>query len=131
MRRPLRLPLVLALAVTAGCAGVMVGDPPRRVHPLARTRFETRSLVVSMGTLKQLVVLQQTHRAQFGAYARTLDELKRIGWEAGETGEMVPRIVHHGRRLCVAMLPRVRSLPAWSMGTDSRLHRGAFCGRPG
>ena len=121
---PWELALALALTVAAGCA------PRAGGHPRPMTAFEARNRAVASATLRQLLTLQATYREMYGAYAGSLAELQQVGWEEGRRGQMIPRIVHHRRRLCLAMLPRVRSLPAWSMGADRRLHRGAYCGRP-
>jgi hypothetical protein len=123
-----RLALALALAApSAGCAP----PPPPGSHPRPMTPFEGRNRSAAGATLRQLLTLQRTYRAMHDAWAVSVGDLREVGWEDGMREQMYARIVRVGDGgACMAMLPRVRSLPAWSMADDGVLHRGAFCGRP-
>jgi hypothetical protein len=108
---------VFAAAVAAGCAPVQVAAVPR-------------GELGAIAILKELYTLQRGYRAQYDAYASTTGELRTVGWDDNGVRDFYPWIVHHGRRLCVAALPKRRSLGTWSIDGRGTIWRGPYCGRP-
>ncbi|HET7234095.1 MAG TPA: hypothetical protein VFJ16_29045 [Longimicrobium sp.] len=106
----------------------MPGQVPGYNRPMTAT--EASHWAMAFGTLRQLEIFQMSYHGQHGRYAGTLRELEEVGWQPGTYTTGYPRIVRHRKRLCVAMVPLTRELPAWSMGVDGKLHRGLLCGRP-
>ncbi|HYH79316.1 MAG TPA: hypothetical protein VEX86_05955 [Longimicrobium sp.] len=114
------LTALLAGCLAAGCAIPRALPSPRRA---------TRPERVASGILKQLYTLQMTYRAMHGEFAATAEALETVGWEDQGSG-YYPWIVHHRRRLCVAVLPARRPLVVASIDGAGRIHRGPYCGRP-
>lgn len=108
---------VFAAAVAAGCAPVRVASlPPRELGAVSQ--------------LKELYTLQRSYQAQYDAYASTTGELRTVGWDDSGLQDFYPWIVHHGRRLCMAALPKRRSLGTSSIDGQGRIYHGPNCGRP-
>ncbi|HEX9937690.1 MAG TPA: hypothetical protein VGB15_11230 [Longimicrobium sp.] len=119
MTRPLAAGLLAMLAACATARPVDVrefgarGDEERRV----------------LRGLSDLRTLQMVYQARNGRFATSVDELRRVGWEEADFGAYRPVVTDAGSRVCVAMLPTGERRPAWSMGHDGGLFRGARCGR--
>lgn len=108
----------------------VTGAPDARAVP--RSRESGRSIPPEMRaveagpTLKQLYTLQKTHQAEHGTYARTLDELAQVGWQAHELRHFrTPRIASAEQgRLCIDIMPRAADLWPQHVDESGQLSRG-------
>jgi hypothetical protein len=123
MRRPRRvcgaLAAVSLVSLLAGCSAAPRPSPA----PLARDQS------YAYAWLRQLLTLQRTYYEKYGRFAATADELSDVGWEPSPAARAYPWVVHHRRRLCVAVLPRGGARGTWSVDGDGRFHAGPYCGR--
>lgn len=101
-----------------------LAETPR--GPTAPPEVRTKEAEVM---LKQAFTLQQTFRAEHGAYAPTMDSLRVVGWEppGGLRYYHPPRVRQWRDRLCMVAEPRDADLWPVHVDDEGDLGRGRAC----
>lgn len=98
--------------------------PPRadQVPPEAR-------MMEARGVLRQAYVLQLTHQAQYGEFAKSLFALREVGWEEHPLRHFHPlRLVRADERLCIVAEPRTPDLWPLYIDESGEVRQGRDCG---
>lgn len=112
------LPAAVLLTLLAGCSA----------HSMSREQIVAQAKTV----LKQAYRLQEVHRTVYGAYAGSMRELERVGWEdpVDLTYYRAPEVVRSGEEdLCIVIRPAQGrpDVPTLSMHTHGTIRESADC----
>lgn len=122
--------LILKRARSRGAASRKAGEGASAGEGLAAVDPDTVCLgAEATGVLKLFQRLQETYRADHGAYAATRDELARTGWEDPPLRHYeLPEMTLAEGGFCATMRPKSPRLRPVSIDQRGELHDGPGCG---